>query len=105
MQIEIKIDEECTETKIVVVTSKVTEEVNEIVKRLSSEQPQMIAAFKDDQATMLDPTKSIGSMHRRARSMPRRKAVRFFSDCGYTRQSNALQNVPLCAYQTAKSSI
>ena len=56
MKIEIKIDEECTETRIVIVTSKVTEEVNEIVKRLSSEQPQMIAAFKDDQATMLDPT-------------------------------------------------
>ena len=56
MKIEIKIDEGCTETKIIVVTSKVTEEVNEIVKRLSSEQPQMIAAFKDDQATMLDPT-------------------------------------------------
>lgn len=56
MKIEIKIDEGCTETKIIVVTSKVTEEVNEIVKRLSSEQPQMIAAFKDAQATMLDPT-------------------------------------------------
>ena len=52
---EIKIDEDCTETKIVVVTSKVTEEVNEIVKRLSSEQPQMIAGFKDEQATMLEP--------------------------------------------------
>ena len=38
-------------TKIVVVTSK----VNEIVKRLSSEQPQMIAGFKDEQATMLEP--------------------------------------------------
>lgn len=48
MNIEIKIDEGCTETKIIVVTSKVTEEVNEIVKRLSSEQPQMIAAFKDN---------------------------------------------------------
>lgn len=56
MKIEIKIDEGCTETKIIVVTSKVTEEVNEIVKRLSSEQPQMIAAFKDAQATMLEPT-------------------------------------------------
>ena len=55
MKIEIKIDEDCTETKIVVVTSKVTEEVNEIVKRLSSEQPQMIAGFKDEQATMLEP--------------------------------------------------
>ena len=55
MKIEIKIDEDCTEMKIVVVTSKVTEEVNEIVKRLSSEQPQMIAGFKDEQATMLEP--------------------------------------------------
>lgn len=55
MKIEIKIDEDCPETKIVVVTSKVTEEVNEIVKRLSSEQPQMIAGFKDEQATMLEP--------------------------------------------------
>lgn len=55
MKIEIKIDEDYTETKIVVVTSKVTEEVNEIVKRLSSEQPQMIAGFKDEQATMLEP--------------------------------------------------
>lgn len=55
MKIEIKIDEDCTETKIVVVTNKVTEEVNEIVKRLSSEQPQMIAGFKDEQATMLEP--------------------------------------------------
>lgn len=56
MKIEIKIDEGCTETKIIVVTSKVTEEVNEIIKRLSSEQPQMIAGFKDEQATMLEPT-------------------------------------------------
>ena len=55
MKIEIKIDEDCPETKIVVVTSKVTEEVNEIVKRLSSEQPRMIAGFKDEQATMLEP--------------------------------------------------
>ena len=55
MKIEIKIDEGCAETKIIVVTSKVTEEVNEIIKRLSSEQPQMIAGFKDEQATMLEP--------------------------------------------------
>lgn len=56
MKVEIKIDEDCTETKIIVVTSKVTEEVGEIVKRLSSEQPRMIAGFKDEQATMLEPT-------------------------------------------------
>lgn len=44
-------------------------------------------------------------MHRKAKSMPRRKTVHFFSDCGFTRQSSALQNVLLCAYQTATSSI
>ena len=55
MKIEIKIDEGCTETKIIVITNKVTEEVNEIVKRLSSEQPLIIAGFKDERATMLEP--------------------------------------------------
>lgn len=57
MKIEIKIDESCTETKIIVVTSKMTEEINEIVKRLSSGQTQMIAGFKDEQATMLEPSR------------------------------------------------
>ena len=101
MKIEIKIDEECTETKIVVVTSKVTEEVNEIVKRLSSEQPQMIAAFKDDQATMLDPTQIYRVYASEAKSMPRRKAVHFFfrlrlyeaeqrlAKCSFVRISNS----------------
>lgn len=55
MKIEIKIDEDCAETKIIVVTNKVTEEVNEIVKRLSSEQTRMLAGFKDGQAPMLEP--------------------------------------------------
>lgn len=40
MQIEIKIDEGCTETKIIVVTSKVTEEVNEIVKDFQVSSPR-----------------------------------------------------------------
>ena len=105
MKIEIKIDEGCTETKIIVVTSKVTEEVNEIVKRLSSEQPQMIAAFKDDQATMLDPTQIYRVYASEGKVYAETEGSMFFSDCGYTRQSNALQNVPLCAYPTAISSI
>ena len=33
MQIEIKIDEYCTEPKIIIVTNKVTYEVNEIMKK------------------------------------------------------------------------
>ena len=37
MQIEIKLDENCKEPKIIVVTSKMTDEINEIMKRLSDE--------------------------------------------------------------------
>lgn len=55
MQIEIKIDENCKETKIIVVTDKMTEEINEIIKRISSEQKQMIAGFKNDVVELLQP--------------------------------------------------
>ena len=44
--IQIKIDEHCTEPKITIVTNKVTEEINEIMKKLAGEQTQMIAGFQ-----------------------------------------------------------
>ena len=55
MQIEIKLDENCKEPKIIVVTNKMTDEINEIMKRLSDEQPKMIAGFKDDIVEVLEP--------------------------------------------------
>ena len=55
MQIEIKIDESCKEPKIIVVTDKMTDEINSIIKRLSDEQPSMIAGFKDDIVEILEP--------------------------------------------------
>ena len=55
MQIEIKLDENCEEPKIIVVTNKMTDEINEIMKRLSDEQPKMIAGFKDDIVEVLEP--------------------------------------------------
>lgn len=56
MQIEIKIDENCKEPKIIVVTDKITDEVNCILKRISDEQPQVIAGFKDDTVEVLEPS-------------------------------------------------
>lgn len=56
MQIEIKIDENCKEPKIVVVTDKITDEVSAIVKRLSDGQQQMIAGFKNDTVEILELT-------------------------------------------------
>ncbi|MGN1093767.1 MAG: LytTR family DNA-binding domain-containing protein [Candidatus Neoclostridium sp.] len=56
MQIEIKIDEHCSEPIITVVTNKMTGELNELIKKLSEEQTQIIAGFQDDRVTLLDPS-------------------------------------------------
>ncbi|HPL08985.1 MAG: putative HTH-type transcriptional regulator [Firmicutes bacterium ADurb.Bin099] len=54
MQIEIKIDEDCKEPKIIVVTDKMTEEINEVIKKLSEQQPQIIAGFKEEIVKVLE---------------------------------------------------
>lgn len=54
MKIEIKIDENCAEPKIIVVTDKINEEINDILRKLSAEQPQILAGFKDEKVTALD---------------------------------------------------
>ncbi|MEA5050315.1 MAG: LytTR family DNA-binding domain-containing protein [Oscillospiraceae bacterium] len=56
MQIEIKIDESCKDPKIIVVTDKMTDEINSIIKKLSDEQPALIVGFKDDTVGILEPT-------------------------------------------------
>ena len=56
MQVEIKIDKNCTEPKIIVITDRMTDKLNEIIQKLSCEQPHMIAGFKDDRVTVLDPS-------------------------------------------------
>lgn len=55
MQIEIKIDEGCKEPKIIVVTDKMTDEISAIIKKLSDEQPKMLAGFKNDTVEVLEP--------------------------------------------------
>lgn len=54
MKVEIKIDESCAEPKIVILTDRVTDEISEIVKRLSLDQPPMLVGFKDGQVAMLE---------------------------------------------------
>lgn len=54
MDIEIKIDDSFSIPKIIVLTNKITEEVNEIVKRLSQEIPQVIIGFKGDTLEILE---------------------------------------------------
>ena len=56
MQVEIKIDVSCKEPKIVVVTDRMTDEINGIVQKLSAEHQTTIIGFKDDVAEILEPS-------------------------------------------------
>ena len=59
MQVEIKIDEKCAEPKIIVMTNKMTDEIGEIVKRISEQPPFVLSGFKDSEAVVLDPEEII----------------------------------------------
>ena len=54
-----KIDPSCTEPKIVIVTDKVTEDINRIIKRLSDDFPQMLSGIKNDKVEVLEQTELI----------------------------------------------
>lgn len=56
MQVEIKIDSGQQTPKVVVIADAITEEVNEIVRRLSEESPKVITGFLDDKVTILEPS-------------------------------------------------
>lgn len=71
MQIEIKIDEKCKEPKIIVMTDKMTDEVNAIIKRLSDEQPQVIAGFREDVVEVLEPSEIYRVLLNQVRCLPR----------------------------------
>lgn len=54
MQVEIKLDPSATEPKLIVLTDHMTEELNEIICRITSPDPQMIAGFRDEMVRILD---------------------------------------------------
>ena len=59
MQVEVKIDSSYTEPKVIIMTSSMTEEVQEIVKRLSDETPRIISGSRDDKVEVLDQAELI----------------------------------------------
>lgn len=56
MQIEIKIDNSFTEPKIIVMTSSITEDVQNIIKKLSEDFPKIISGSQDEKLEILDRT-------------------------------------------------
>ncbi len=55
VKIEVKIDADCTETKVIVVAEKMTDEVSAIVQRLSGEASQGLIGYENDVALFLEP--------------------------------------------------
>jgi len=55
LQVEIRIDSTVREPKVIVVTDRMTDEVNEIVRKISETEPTMLAGFREDTVTVLDP--------------------------------------------------
>ena len=55
MQIEIKIDDACREPKIIILTDKITEEINTFVRKLSVEPTQVLSGFRGETAEVLEP--------------------------------------------------
>ncbi len=58
MQIEIRIDSSCGEPRVIVLTDRMSEEVNRIVRRLSGEAPELLTGMKDE-ALEIIPTEDI----------------------------------------------
>lgn len=59
VQVEIKIDSSCTEPKVIILTNSVTEDVNNIVKKLSEDVPQVISGSKDEKIEVIEEAQLI----------------------------------------------
>ena len=55
MQIDIVIDKEQKEPKIVIMTDKMTNEVSEIIAKISDQRPEVFAEFQGDTVEVLEP--------------------------------------------------
>lgn len=54
MRVEIKIDSSCTEPEIIIMTASVTEEVNNILRKLSEDVPQIISGVRDGKVEVIE---------------------------------------------------
>lgn len=54
MQVEIKIDDSCSEPKVIILTDSVTEEINELVQKLSDNNSRIISGSRDGRIEILE---------------------------------------------------
>ena len=53
MQIEIKIDDSCIEPKVIIITDKVTEDINDLLNTLSSKTLKVIRNYRQITCAMI----------------------------------------------------
>lgn len=56
MQVEIKIDNSYIDPKVIILTASMTEDVSNIVKKLSEDASQIISGYKDEKIEILEQT-------------------------------------------------
>jgi len=54
VQVEVKLDAEMAEPKIIILTNRMTDEVNAVIQMLSETEPKLITGFREDIAAVLD---------------------------------------------------
>lgn len=54
MQVEVKIDDSCSEPKVIILTASITEEVKNLVQKLSENNPRIISGSKDGRIEILE---------------------------------------------------
>ena len=54
MKIELKLDANCTETKVIIVADKMTNEISELMRRLAEEKAHLIPAYSDNSVRLLE---------------------------------------------------
>lgn len=63
MEVEIKVDEKYTESKIIIYTNKLDEEVNNIIDGIFSINTKKLKAYKDDRIYILNPKEDIEAIY------------------------------------------
>ena len=54
MKIELKLDSSCKEPEVILICSKITQDIKALIRKISQETPQMLVGFKDDFVEILD---------------------------------------------------
>lgn len=55
MQIDIKIDSSAVRPRVIIVTDRMTDEVQEIIRKISEQDARILVGFREGKATLLEP--------------------------------------------------